>query len=93
MNFWFISFSVLEQVEILNLWDDFQKVVKFIDENYNWLNPIMEQVMNQKYSRRDYNTIESSSLKHINNSSSKLNVLNMVRILLKVSLAERFVSI
>lgn len=40
--------SVLEDNEILNLWNDFQKVVKFIDENYNWLNPIMEQVMNTK---------------------------------------------
>lgn len=48
MNQKFISFSVLEEVEILNLWNDFQKVVKFIDENYNWLNPIMEQVMNTK---------------------------------------------
>ena len=46
----FISFTVLEEVEILNLWNDFQKVVKFIDDNWSWLNPMMEQITNQKYS-------------------------------------------
>ena len=27
--------------EILNLWEDFRKVVKFIDDNANWLKPLM----------------------------------------------------
>ena len=36
-------------IEILNLWEDFRKVVKFIDENYNWLNPLMEYITRKKF--------------------------------------------
>ena len=28
-------------VEMLNLWRDFRKVVQFIDENENWVKPLL----------------------------------------------------
>ena len=34
--------------EILNLWIDFKKVVKFIDDNASWLKPSMASLMMKK---------------------------------------------
>ena len=42
--------SVLQNIEILNLWEDFKKVVKFIDDNFEWLNPLMESITKKKLS-------------------------------------------
>lgn len=42
--------SVRQDIEILNLWEDFKKVVKFIDDNFEWLNPLMESITNKKLS-------------------------------------------
>ena len=33
-----------ESESMLNLWRDFRKVVKFIDINRGWLEPLLEQV-------------------------------------------------
>ena len=41
---------VRQDIEILNLWEDFKKVVKFIDDNFEWLNPLMENITNKKLS-------------------------------------------
>ena len=41
---------VRQDIEILNLWEDFKKVVKFIDDNFEWLNPLMESITNKKLS-------------------------------------------
>ena len=41
---------VRQDIEILNLWEDFKKVVKFIDENFEWLNPLMEHITHKKLS-------------------------------------------
>lgn len=35
---------------MLNLWEDFHKVVKFIDDNFEWLNPLMERITKKKLS-------------------------------------------
>jgi hypothetical protein len=35
-------------VELLNLWNDFRKVVQFIDENQTWLSPLMDRVASNK---------------------------------------------
>ena len=37
-----LIFSVFAGVELLNLWNDFRKVVKFIDEN-PWVKPMLEK--------------------------------------------------
>jgi len=34
--------------EMLNLWRDFLKVVKFIDENQEWLNPLLVHAAKMK---------------------------------------------
>jgi hypothetical protein len=34
-------------IELLNLWNDFRKVVKFIDEN-PWVKPMLEKIMRDK---------------------------------------------
>ena len=34
-------------VELLNLWNDFRKVVKFIDEN-PWVKPMLERIVKDK---------------------------------------------
>ena len=41
---------VRQNIEILNLWEDFKKVVKFIDDNFEWLNPLMEHITHKKLS-------------------------------------------
>ena len=45
-----LSPLVRQNIEILNLWEDFKKVVKFIDDNFEWLNPLMESITNKKLS-------------------------------------------
>ena len=37
-----------ENIEILNLWRDFLKVVDFIDDNHEWLNPLLAQTDKMK---------------------------------------------
>ena len=34
-------------IELLNLWNDFRKVVKFIDEN-PWVKPLLEKIIEKK---------------------------------------------
>ena len=34
--------------EILNLWLDFQKVARFIDDNKEWLMPLLERIKEKK---------------------------------------------
>ena len=34
-------------IELLNLWNDFRKVVKFIDEN-QWVKPMLERIVEDK---------------------------------------------
>ena len=34
-------------IEMLNLWNDFRKVVKFIDEN-PWVKPMLERIVEDK---------------------------------------------
>ena len=43
-----LSLLVHPTIEILNLWEDFKKVVKFIEENHNWLNPLMDDIIHNK---------------------------------------------
>ena len=35
-------------IELLNLWNDFQKVVKFIDDNATWLRPLLDKMASNK---------------------------------------------
>jgi hypothetical protein len=35
-------------IGLLNLWNDFRKVVKFIDENQTWLRPLMGRIAANK---------------------------------------------
>ena len=35
-------------IELLNLWNDFRKVVQFIDDNQTWLHPLMDRVAANK---------------------------------------------
>ena len=35
-------------IELLNLWNDFRKVVQFIDDNQTWLRPLMDRVAANK---------------------------------------------
>jgi len=35
-------------IKMLNLWNDFRKVVKFIDENRTWLIPLLESIVINK---------------------------------------------
>ena len=39
-----VRFPAPESGAMLNLWRDFRKVVKFIDINRGWLEPLLEQV-------------------------------------------------
>ena len=43
-----LSLSVHPTLEILNLWEDFKKVVEFIEANTTWLKPIMDRVGRNK---------------------------------------------
>ena len=42
-----LSFFAPVSVELLNLWNDFRKVVKFIDEN-PWVKPMLERIVKDK---------------------------------------------
>ena len=42
-----LIFSAPAGIELLNLWNDFRKVVKFIDEN-PWVKPMLEKIMRDK---------------------------------------------
>lgn len=42
----FFSFAPVD-VELLNLWNDFRKVVKFIDEN-PWVKPMLARIQSDK---------------------------------------------
>lgn len=37
-------FFALPTLEILNFWEDFKKVVEFIEDNFTWLEPMMERM-------------------------------------------------
>ena len=41
-------FCAPESIELLNLWNDFRKVVQFIDDNQTWLRPLMDRVAANK---------------------------------------------
>ena len=43
----FFSAFAPEGIELLNLWNDFRKVVKFIDEN-PWVKPMLEKIIESK---------------------------------------------
>ena len=45
-----LSSLVRQDIEILNLWEDFKKVVKFIDDNFERLNPLMGHITHKKLS-------------------------------------------
>ena len=50
-NFRKLAFNLVHpSIELLNLWEDFHKVVKFIDDNFEWLNPLMEHITKKKLS-------------------------------------------
>ena len=42
-----VSLSAPAGIEMLNLWNDFRKVVKFIDEN-PWVKPMLEKIIEMK---------------------------------------------
>lgn len=46
--------SVHPSIELLNLWEDFRKVVKFIDENHCWLNPLLERITKKEPPLKDF---------------------------------------
>ena len=43
-------FGAPPTIEMLNLWNDFRKVVKFIDEN-PWVKPMLERIVENKKNR------------------------------------------
>ena len=45
-----LIFGAPAGVELLNLWNDFRKVVKFIDEN-PWVKPMLERIVENKKNR------------------------------------------
>ena len=46
-NLFVSAFFAPAGIELLNLWNDFRKVVKFIDEN-PWVKPMLEKIMRDK---------------------------------------------
>lgn len=42
-----LIFGAPATIEMLNLWNDFRKVVKFIDEN-PWVKPMLERIVENK---------------------------------------------
>ena len=46
--------TVHPSIELLNLWEDFRKVVKFIDENHCWLNPLLERITKKEPPLKDF---------------------------------------
>ena len=47
LNFEDLSSVAPPTIEMLNLWNDFRKVVKFIDEN-PWVKPMLERIVENK---------------------------------------------
>ena len=47
LNFEDLSTMAPPSIEMLNLWNDFRKVVKFIDEN-PWVKYILERIKSEK---------------------------------------------
>ena len=47
LNFEDLSSVAPPSIELLNLWNDFRKVVKFIDEN-PWVKPMLERIVEDK---------------------------------------------
>ena len=47
LNFEDLSTVAPAGIELLNLWNDFRKVVKFIDEN-PWVKPMLERIVKDK---------------------------------------------
>ena len=47
LNFEDLSYVAPAGIELLNLWNDFRKVVKFIDEN-PWVKPMLERIGKDK---------------------------------------------
>ena len=47
LNFEDLSTVAPAGIELLNLWNDFRKVVKFIDEN-PWVKPMLEKIIESK---------------------------------------------
>ena len=45
-----LIFGAPPTIEMLNLWNDFRKVVKFIDEN-PWVKPMLERIVENKKNR------------------------------------------
>ena len=45
-----LIFGAPAGIELLNLWNDFRKVVKFIDEN-PWVKPMLERIGENKKNR------------------------------------------
>ena len=48
LNFEDLSNVAPAGIELLNLWNDFRKVVQFIDDNQTWLRPLMDRVAANK---------------------------------------------
>ena len=48
LNFEDLSSVAPAGIELLNLWNDFQKVVKFIDDNATWLRPLLDKMASNK---------------------------------------------
>ena len=48
LNFEDLSSVAPTGIELLNLWNDFRKVVQFIDDNQTWLRPLMDRVAANK---------------------------------------------
>ena len=48
LNFEDLSSVAPAGIELLNLWNDFRKVVQFIDDNQTWLRPLMDRVAANK---------------------------------------------
>ena len=44
LNFEDLSSVAPAGIELLNLWNDFLKVVNFIDDNETWLRPLLDRV-------------------------------------------------
>ena len=48
LNFEDLSSVAPAGIELLNLWNDFRKVVQFIYDNQTWLRPLMDRVAANK---------------------------------------------
>ena len=62
--------------ELLNLWNDFRKVVKFIDEN-PWVKPMLERIVENKKTE-GWHTVTHRGLSQrpLSNSSLRCKTIN-----------------